>query len=66
MPMVLKLNIDIIGREIQYNTPSTQWWAQLSSAIAGGLAFATVLTLILTPCLLMLGANVGDALSRRR
>ncbi|WP_440996555.1 efflux RND transporter permease subunit [Arhodomonas sp. SL1] len=66
MPMVLKLNVDIIGREIQYNAPSTQWWAQLSSAIAGGLAFATVLTLILTPCLLMLGANVGDALSRRR
>jgi multidrug efflux pump len=55
MPMVLKLNVDIIGRNIEYNAPSTQWWAQLSSTIAGGLAFATVLTLVLTPCLLMIG-----------
>lgn len=59
MPMVLKLNVDIIGRELQYNAPSTQWWAQLSATIAGGLTFATVLTLVLTPCLLMLGENVG-------
>ncbi|MQM39683.1 Nickel and cobalt resistance protein CnrA [wastewater metagenome] len=66
MPMVLKLNVDIIGREVQYNAPSTQWWAQLSSAIAGGLTFATALTLVLTPCLLMLGANVAGALTRRR
>ncbi|WP_435104203.1 efflux RND transporter permease subunit [Arhodomonas sp. AD133] len=66
MPMVLKLNVDIIGREIQYNSPSTQWWAQLSSAIAGGLTFATILTLLLTPCLLMLGANVNAAWQRWR
>jgi multidrug efflux pump len=37
--------------------PSTQWWTQLSSAIAGGLSFATVLTLLLTPCLLVLGSR---------
>jgi multidrug efflux pump len=66
MPMVLKLNVDIIGREIQYNAPSTQWWAQLSSAIAGGLTFATVLTLLLTPCLLMLGENLAESWRARR
>ncbi len=66
MPMVLKLNVDIIGREVQYNAPSTQWWAQLSSAIAGGLTFATILTLLLTPCLLMLGENVAAAWRARR
>ncbi len=66
MPMVLKLNIDIIGREIQYNAPSTQWWAQLSSAIAGGLTFTTILTLVLTPCLLMLGENVSAGWRLRR
>jgi len=63
MPMVLKLNVDIIGRQIQYNAPSTQWWAQLASTIAGGLAFATVLTLVLTPCLLLIGERVA---ARRR
>lgn len=55
MPMVLEMNIDLINRKVEFGAPSTQWWSQLATAIAGGLAFATVLTLILTPCLLMLG-----------
>lgn len=57
MPMVLALNINLISREISYGAPSTQWWTQLSSAIAGGLAFTTFLTLFLTPSLLVLGAR---------
>ncbi len=55
MPMVLAMNIDLLNRTISFGAPSTQWWTQLASAIAGGLSFATVLTLILTPCLLVLG-----------
>ena len=58
--MVMAMNIDFINREVAFGAPSTQWWTQLSSAIAGGLAFATVLTLLLTPCLLVLGANVSS------
>ncbi len=52
MPMVLKMNIDLVGRQISFGSPSTQWWSQLATAVAGGLTFATVLTLVLTPCLL--------------
>ncbi len=59
LPMVLKLNIDFFAQTVEYNAPSTQWWAQLATAIAGGLTFATLLTLILTPCLLMIGENVS-------
>lgn len=65
LPMVLALNIDFINRQVAVGAPSTQWWTQLASAIAGGLAFATVLTLLLTPCLLILGENVS-AWSRRQ
>lgn len=54
IPMVYQLNIDLIGREILVDAPSSQWWTQLSTAIAGGLTFATALTLLLTPCLLVL------------
>lgn len=54
MPMVLQVNIDLFNREIAFGAPSTQWWVQLATAVAGGLAFATVLTLVLTPCLLAL------------
>ena len=54
MPMVLQVNLDFFNRTAVFGAPSTQWWTQLATAIAGGLAFATVLTLILTPCLLVL------------
>lgn len=54
MPMVLQWNIDLINQHFSIGAPSSQWWTQLSTAIAGGLTFATVLTLILTPCLLVL------------
>jgi multidrug efflux pump len=66
MPMVLKANVDLIAREVTFGGPSTDWWAQLASAVAGGLAFATLLTLVLTPCLLMLGHNVSSWLATRR
>ncbi len=59
MPMVLSMNINFIDRDISFGAPSTQWWTQLASAIAGGLAFTTLLTLFLTPCLLVLGAKVS-------
>ena len=65
MPMVLKINLDFFNQTIEFGAPSTQWWAQLATAIAGGLTFATLLTLVLTPCLLMLGANVGESWRKR-
>jgi multidrug efflux pump len=76
MPMVLSMNIDLLGRTISFGAPSTQWWTQLASAIVGGLSVATLLTLVLTPCLLVLGEQLqrgwqrlfrrstGDALAR--
>ncbi len=60
--MVLEMNIDLVNRKIEFGAPSTQWWSQLATAVAGGLAFATVLTLVLTPCLLMLGRERKPAL----
>ena len=56
-PMVLEMNIDLIDRNIEFGGPSTQWWSQLATAVAGGLAFATILTLVMTPCLLALAAR---------
>ena len=55
IPMVTQLNIDLVNQTISIGAPSSQWWTQLSTAIVGGLFFATPLTLILTPCLLVLG-----------
>jgi multidrug efflux pump len=57
LPMVAEVNIDFIGRNLDIGGPSTEWWSQLATAVAGGLAFATVLTLVLTPCMLALKAR---------
>jgi len=66
MPMTLGMNFDLINRHIQIGGPSTQWWTQLASAITFGLAFATVLTLIMTPAMLVLGDRIGEWWQRRR
>ncbi|MBM3492079.1 MAG: efflux RND transporter permease subunit [Alphaproteobacteria bacterium] len=66
IPMMLQVNIDFVAADISIGAPATQWWVQLSTAVAFGLTFATCLTLIVTPCLLMLGENVGAWRARRR
>lgn len=57
LPMVLGINVNLFAPSLGIGAPSTQWWTQLSSAIAGGLTFATGLTLLLTPCMLALGGR---------
>jgi len=66
MPMVFAVNIDLVNRDVSVGAPATQYWTQLSSSVAGGLAFATILTLLLTPSLLMIQANTSAWLARRR
>ena len=58
LPMVTMTNVDFITRQIKMGTQDTQWWVQLSTAIVFGLIFATILTLIVTPSLLMLRENI--------
>lgn len=66
MPMVIGVSLDFFHREIVYGAPSTQMWIELSSAIAGGLMIATILTLIVTPAMLMLGERLNSRRARRR
>ena len=54
LPIAFGLNLELLSHETTIGAPSTQWWISLSSAIVYGLAFATILTLIVTPSLLML------------
>ena len=66
MPMVLGVNINLIARDVSVGAPSSQWWTQLASSVAGGLAFATLLTLFLTPTLLLIQANMSARAEERR
>lgn len=66
LPIMLKINIDFVGREVTFGAPSTQWWVQLSTAIVFGVLFASSLTLIVTPCALMARQNFLDWFSKKR
>ncbi|MDR0406589.1 MAG: efflux RND transporter permease subunit [Holosporales bacterium] len=57
LPMMYGLGIDFLEPSISFGAPSTQWWQQLATCIVSGVIFASVLTLILTPCLLMVREN---------
>jgi len=60
LPMASGVSVDLVGREVEIGGPIASFWEQLASAIVSGLTFATVLTLIVTPAMLML----PDALRR--
>lgn len=62
LPMSLGIGIDLLGRELLVGAPSGQWWLDLSRAIVAGMAFSTVLTLVLTPCALLVEDRVRTRL----
>ncbi|MEE2695401.1 MAG: efflux RND transporter permease subunit [Pseudomonadota bacterium] len=55
IPMAIGLNINFIDTEINFGSPSSQWWIQLSNAMVFGVMFSFILTLIITPCLIFIG-----------
>jgi multidrug efflux pump len=60
LPIAFGVNIEFMAREITVGAPATQWWINLSTAIVFGLGFATVLTLIITPAMLMAVENLRE------
>jgi multidrug efflux pump len=60
LPLTFGMNINFMTREVTFGAPSSQWWNQLSTSIAGGLTFATILTLFFTPALLMMAHNMSE------
>ena len=65
-PMVFGFNVDLVTREIAFGAPVGALWQQLAIAVVSGLLFATVLTLIVTPSLLAIGARLSAWQIRRR
>ncbi len=58
VPMALKLNIDFINADITIGSPSMDMWAAFSKSVIFGLGFATILTLIVTPCMILIGVQL--------
>jgi multidrug efflux pump len=60
LPIAFGINVEFVAREVVVGAPATQWWIHLSTAIVFGLGFATVLTLIVTPAMLMAIENMRE------
>ncbi len=57
VPMALQINMNFFERTISYGGITSVWWVQLATAVISGLAFSTVLTLIVIPSMLAMPAN---------
>lgn len=52
IPMATGINFNFFERVISVGSITSAWWIQLSTAVISGLAFSTILTLVLIPVLL--------------
>lgn len=59
VPMALTINMDYFARTVSIGSITSIWWVQLSTAVISGLAFSTMLTLIVTPVMLSLPENIA-------
>lgn len=57
IPMAMQINFNFFTQTTSVGGITSIWWVQLSTAIISGLAYSTVLTLIMIPTLLALPHN---------
>ena len=60
LPIALGYSIDLIGRDIKAGMYVTSYWEQMAGALVIGLSVATILTLVVTPCALILGDSIKE------
>ncbi|WP_306256669.1 efflux RND transporter permease subunit [Pararhizobium sp. IMCC21322] len=66
IPMATQVNFDFFNRVVSVGGITSIWWVQLSTAIIAGLAFSTLLTLLLVPVLLSMPTNFVELYHRLR
>jgi multidrug efflux pump len=65
VPLALGVSVDLIGRDITDKGMVAQYWKPLAAALVYGLTFATVLTLIITPMLMIIPERIKQWRGRR-
>jgi multidrug efflux pump len=62
LPLALGVSVDMLGRNIVVNGVIASFWVKLASSIVYGLTFSTILTLIVTPVMLVLPSRLRELL----
>jgi multidrug efflux pump len=65
LPLANGLSIDLVNRSYTLGGMVASWWQPLASAIVNGLVLSTVLTLLLTPAMLLLPGIISKRLGFR-
>ncbi len=60
LPMAIGLSIDFRSGALYWGTPTSEWWGPMAVAVVFGLAFATLLTLVVVPTLYVLFDDIGQ------
>jgi multidrug efflux pump len=60
LPLMLAFEVDFGKREVIIGGPDAGQWVQMATAIVWGLLFASLLTLMVTPCMLALPQAMKD------
>jgi multidrug efflux pump len=66
IPMATQVNLDLINQTTAVGGITAIWWVQLSTAIISGLAFSTLLTLVVVPVMLAAPETVSRTWARLR
>ena len=53
LPMVFEMNVNFAHGAIDFGSASSEWWVQLATAVVFGLAFSTLMILLVTPVWLL-------------
>lgn len=54
IPMATQISLDFFNQVITFGSLESVWWVQLATAVISGLAFSTLLTLVIIPIALVL------------
>lgn len=64
LPLAMGLSIDLVSRTVIHGGVVGSFWVALASAIVYGLVFSTLLTLVFTPCMLVLPSKLAESMRR--
>ncbi|MFL2733976.1 MAG: efflux RND transporter permease subunit [Gammaproteobacteria bacterium] len=64
LPLASGIGVDFYQRDIEIGGRVSEWWQPMSFAVVCGLSFASVITLFLTPCWLMLPVKIRESINK--
>ncbi|MCA8900669.1 MAG: efflux RND transporter permease subunit [Hyphomonas sp.] len=64
LPMIYMISVNFAQGSISVGGASAEWWVQLATAVVFGLAFSTIMILLVTPVWLLVPTRTGRAFRR--